>query len=552
MRLKRNLIFVCCLCIAAYLCILPNFFTPGTVSAFKLQKSDNPVTLLKNLGNHHHKITTNSPEAQRYFDQGLILVFGFNHGEALRSFQQATKLDPNCAMCYWGMALSLGPNINAPMGKESMPTAYQAIQKAQQLASKASKVEQGYIQALSQRYSPQPVKNRQPLDLAYATAMRKLAQQYPDDLDAATLFAESMMDLIPWSYWTEDGQPKPEAKEIIDTLESVLKRNPNHPGAIHYYIHAVEASPRPERAEAAADRLRNLVPGSGHLVHMPSHIYLRIGRYHDAAIANQKAIKADEAFLASSQQRGLYSGVYYPHNIHFFWSSASMEGRSSEAIAAARKLVGKVSPQQVKQMPGAEIFLPTPYFSLVQFRKWDEALTEPKPSPEFPYTLAMWHYARGMAWAAKGNLASVIREQSSIKNLLSTETSKIKSASFPATSLIKIATHLLDAEIANLGGKNSQALAEYQAAVQIQDNLPYTEPPYWYYPVRQSLGVALLKLDQAKEAEAVYRQDLLQHPHNGRSLYGLAQSLQAQGKQKAATETQQQFQQAWSKADIQL
>ncbi|MDJ0674699.1 MAG: hypothetical protein QNJ36_04740 [Calothrix sp. MO_167.B42] len=551
MKIKRNLIFVCCLCIAACLCVLTNFSTLGT-NAVTFNKSEKPVTLLNNLGNHHHQITTSVPKAQRYFDQGLILVFGFNHGEALRSFQAGTKLDPNCAMCYWGMALSLGPNINASMGKQSMPTAYQAIQKAQQLASKVSKVEQGYIQALAQRYSAESVDERQALDLAYSQAMRKLSQQYPDDLDAATLFAESLMDIIPWSYWTEDGQPRPQTQEVINTLESVLKRNPNHPGAIHYYIHTVEASPHPERAEAGADRLRNLVPGSGHLVHMPSHIYLRIGRYHDAAIANQKAMKADEAFLADSQQRGIYSALYYPHNIHFFWSSASMEGRSSAAMAAARKLVAKVSPQQVKQMPGAEIFLPTPYFSLVQFGKWDEALTEPKPPAEFTYATAMWHYARGMAWAAKGSLDNTQREQSSLHNLLSSQGNKIKAASFPAPSLVKIATHLLDAEIANLSNQSSRGIAEYQAAVKIQDNLPYMEPPYWYYPVRQSLGAALLKLDRAKEAEAVYREDLRQHPHNGQSLYGLAQSLQAQGKQKAADEAQRQFKQAWSKADIQL
>ena len=551
MKIKRNLVFVCCFCIAVCFCVLTNFF-PLETNAFTFEKSAKPATLLNNLGNHHHQITTSVPKAQRYFDQGLILVFGFNHSEALRSFQQGTKLDPNCAMCYWGMALSLGPNINASMGKQSMPTAYQAIQKAQQLASKVSKVEQGYIQALSQRYSAQSVNDRQPLDLAYSQAMRKLSQQYPDDLDAATLFAESLMDIIPWSYWTEDGQPKPETTEVINTLESVLKRNPNHPGAIHYYIHAVEASSHPERAEAGADRLRDLVPGSGHLVHMPSHIYLRIGRYHDAAIANQKAMKADEAFLADSQEKGIYSAQYYPHNIHFFWSSVSMEGRSSEAIAAARKLVAKVSPQKVKQMPGVEIFLPTPYFSLVQFGKWDEALTEPKPPAELAYATAMWHYARGMAWAGKGNLDNTKTEQSSLQNLLSSQGNKIKAASFPAPSLVKIATHLLDAEIAKLSNQSSQGIAEYQAAIKIQDNLPYMEPPYWYYPVRQSLGAALLKLDRAEEAEAVYRKDLQQHPHNGQSLYGLAQSLQAQGKQKAADEVQQQFKQAWSNADIQL
>ncbi|NET17016.1 MAG: hypothetical protein F6K08_31485, partial [Okeania sp. SIO1H6] len=435
----------------------------------------------------------------------------------------------------------------------SIPTAYQAIQKAQKLSSKTTSIEQSYINALSQRYSAQNLENRQPLDMAYANTMRELSKQYPDDLDAATLFAESLMDLMPWNYWKENGEPQPLTNEVVKKLEFVLEKNPNHPGAIHYYIHALEASPYPEKAEKSADNLRNLVPASGHLVHMPSHLYLRIGRYHDAASTNQNAIKADEKFLATSQQKGLYSALYYPHNIHFFWSAASMEGRSTDAINAARKLVDKVSLQEVEQFPLTEMFLPTPYFSLVQFGKWDEILTESQPSNKLPYTMAMWHYARGMAWVGKGNLENAQFEYQKINKLLqNSEFSALETANVPATNLISIANHLLMAKMAYLKDKNEEMISEYQTAVKLQDNLPYMEPPYWYYPVRQSLGAALLKLNREKEAEVVYRQDLKQHPNNGWSLYGLAKSLLAQGKQKEAAEVKQEFEKAWLAADIKL
>ncbi|MDE5076078.1 MAG: tetratricopeptide repeat protein [Trichodesmium sp. St5_bin2_1] len=552
-KTKKNWIFILSVCVTT--CIYITLTLNPSLSASERSQSqlNSAVPLWNNLGNIHHKITTNSPQAQRYFDQGLTFIFGFNHAEAKRSFQQAIQLDSDCAMCYWGMALSEGPNINAPMNKESIPTAYQAIQKAQKLSTKTTPIEQVYIEALSQRYSPQNLENRQPLDMAYANAMRELFQQYPNDLDAATLFAESLMDLMPWNYWQENGEPQPLTNEVVKTLEFVLEKKPNHPGAIHYYIHALEASPYPEKAEKAADRLRNLVPASGHLVHMPSHLYLRIGRYHDAASANQNAIKADEKFLATSQQKGLYSALYYPHNIHFFWSAASMEGRSEDAINAARKLVDKVSLQEVKQIPFSEIFLPTPYFSLVQFGKWDEILTESQPSNDFPYTMAMWHYARGIAWVGKGSLENAQFEYQKIKDLLqNSEISSLETVNVPATNLISIANHLLVAKMADLKDKNEEMISEYQAAVKIQDNLPYTEPPYWYYPVRLSLGAALLRLNRKQEAEAVYRQDLQQHPNNGWSLYGLAESLSAQGKQKEAEEVKQEFKKAWLEADIKL
>ena len=439
------------------------------------------------------------------------------------------------------------------MGQEAMPKAYKAIEKARQLSKNAPPKEQAYIEALAQRYSPQPVDDRSALDLAYANAMREVVKQYPDDLDAATLFAEALMDLMPWSYWLEGGEPKPETTEIVNTLESILAKNPQHPGATHYYIHAVEASNHPERAEMAADNLRDTVPGSGHLLHMPSHIYLRIGRYHDAASVNETAMKSDESYLANSQEKGIYSAIYYPHNIHFFWSASSMEGRSREAIAAARKLAGKVSESQVEGFAWSQIFLPTPYFSLVQFNQWDELLTEPKPSAKFPYTTAMWHYGRAMAWAAKGELNPTLSEQQELHKLLSEKTlNSLEKAGVPARQLVQIADELVKAKIASLRLQNEQVIAHYQEAVKLQDNLPYMEPPYWYYPTRQSLAAALFKQGKFKEAEAIYRQDLQQHPRNGWSLFGLAESLKAQGKKEAMTSIQNELKQAWSQADFEL
>ncbi len=550
-NLKKKFTFYFAFVVAS--CLLFNLIVVIQVQGFNQRTSERTVPLLNNLGKHHHEITTTSPVAQQYFDQGLIFIYGFNHKEAYLSFQEATKLDPNCAICYAGMALALGPNINAPMDQKAMPTAYETIKKAHQLSKNASAKEQAYIEALRQRYSPQPVDDRSGLDLAYANAMKAVVKQYPDDLDAATLYAEALMDLMPWNYWLEGGEPKPETKEIVATLESVLAKKPQHPGATHYYIHAVEASNHPEKAEAAADNLRDTVPGSGHLVHMPSHIYLRIGRYHDAALANEKAMKSDEIYLANTQEKGLYSALYYPHNIHFFWSAASMEGRSQEAIAAARKLVNKVSNSQIQGFPWSEIFLPSPYFSFVQFRQWDEMLTEPKPSEEFTYTNAMWHYGRGMAWVGKEQLDKAVIEEQAISELLSNNSlEKIEAAGVPATQLINIADELLQGKIATSKQEKEQATAHYQKAVELQDEVPYMEPPYWYYPSRYSLGTVLFQQGKFTEAEAVYRQDLQQHPHNGWSLFGLAESLKAQGKTDEMITIEKEFKDAWTHADFEL
>ena len=510
--------------------------------------------LFDNLGTHHRPITTSSPLAQRYLGQGLILTYGFNHAEAIRSFREAARLDPQCAICYWGVALALGPNINAPMVDEAVPEAYGALQQALKRQKYANKVERAYIQALSTRYVERPVADRHALDVAYADAMREVSQQFPDDPDAATLFAESLMDTMPWNYWTGDGDPRPGTTEILDTLESVLARNPNHPGANHLYIHAVETW-YPERGVPAADRLRDLVPGVGHLVHMPAHIYLRVGRYDDASLANERAARADESYFTQSRAQGLYPAMYYPHNIHFLWYSASLEGRDTVALDSARKLVTLVGEDQVRAQPGLELFRPTPLFALTQFGRWDQVLDTPQPAPDLKFQLAMWHYARGMALAANGKLEEAKGEQAGLKQLSPSPEIKAYEAvtpPFPARQLLDIAQHVLAGELARHHRQDEDMVKHFRVAVQIQDALPYMEPPYWYIPVRHFLGEALLRVGQPGEAERVYREDLKRNPRNGWSLFGLRESLRAQGKNGEATEVQNRFQDAWARATVEL
>ncbi len=523
-------------------------------SSQSVSSPEQTAALFENLGSHHHAITTSSPLAQRYFDQGLIFTYGFNHGEAIRSFRAAARHDPQCAMCYWGVANALGPNINAPMAKEAVPEAYEALQRALALAPHAGEAERAYIEALSTRYVETSVADRHHLDVAYAEAMRRLAHRYPDDLDAATLFAEALMDTMPWDYWTPEGEPRPGTSEILTTLEYVLERNPEHPGANHFYIHAVEAA-HPDKALPAADRLRDLVPGVGHLVHMPAHIYLRVGDYDAASRANERAAKADESYFTQSLSQGLYPALYYPHNIHFLWYSATLEGRDAVAINAARRLVTIIRADQVRAQPGLELFLPTPLYALTQFGRWDQVLAEPKPAPEFTFHLAMWHYARGMAFAAEGKSQEAEGELASLGRLSSSE--KIRALetdaiAFPATRLVQIAEHTLAGELARKGGRHEEAIRHFQMGVDIQDGLPYMEPPYWYVPVRMLLGDALLKAERPGEAELVYREDLKRNPRNGWSLFGLRESLQAQGKNGEAEEAQKRLQEAWAGATVTL
>ncbi|MEP0912579.1 hypothetical protein NDI45_16845 [Leptolyngbya sp. GB1-A1] len=528
-----------------------------TESHYPEQTTINSVTtpLFDNLGNYSHSISTRNPQAQRYFDQGLILSYGFNHAEALRSFQQAAQLDSNCAICYWGMGYVLGPNINAAMEAGAVPTAWEAIQKAIALSPSASPKERAYIAALATRYTPEPVKDRTALNLAYANAMRQVVQQYPDDLDAATLFAEALMDTTPWDYWAEDGTPKPEGAEIIATLESVLQRNPNHPGALHLYIHAVEAE-RPELAAQAADRLRDLNINTGHLIHMPGHIYIRVGRYHDAVIANQQAAAADAFYAQQHNPEGTYPTVYMPHNHHFLWFAAVMSGQREVAMQAAQQTANLVDQSLIQQAGNGPLqhFTLIPLYTQVKFGQWNEILAQPAPGQDLIYPTGVWHFARGIAYTAKGQLQQADRELQALQaiatnpDLESVTVDGLNNADY----LLKIAIEVLSGELAAQQGNYQEAIAHLRQGVELEDSLTYTEPASWYAPVRQTLGSVLLQANRPTEAEQVYRADLAIYPENGWSLYGLAQSLRAQGKEQEAQQVQARFEQAWQYADTSI
>ncbi|PRQ04660.1 Tetratricopeptide repeat protein [Enhygromyxa salina] len=515
--------------------------------------------LFEGMGDYHRATSSANPDAQRYFNQGMVLMFGFNHAEAIRSFQAAQRLDDTCAICFWGEALATGPNINvtsngkAVMSRDERVAAYAALTGAIERKEHASEVERDYIDALAARYSADPDEPREPLDQAYAAAMRELARKYPFDDDAQALFAEAMMVTMPWDYWLDPEQPKPGTVEVIDALETVMERSPRHPLALHLYIHAVEASSQPERAEEAADRLAKLVPGSGHLVHMPAHIYWRVGRYHDASEANVRAAAVDEAYFARCNAQGFYPALYYPHNIHFLWAASSMEGRSAVAIEAARKVAAKVRMEQIQEYPSVELFKTIPLLALVQFGRWDEILAEPEPPSEFDYSKAIWHYARGVAHANLGDLDAAKAEREALAPLRdSVKVHFLDSVDYPASSLLAIADELLLGEIAMAEGNNEAAIEPFSRAVEHQDALPYMEPPFWYYPTRQSLGLALLAANRPAEAEAVYRRDLEQYPRNGWSMIGLMQSLEAQGRADEARELRETFEQVWAEADVDL
>jgi tetratricopeptide (TPR) repeat protein len=515
--------------------------------------------LFEGMGNHEHPISTSDPWVQKYFNQGLVIDFAFNHAESARSFRAAQTLDENCAMCYWGEALALGPNINvtsngkAIMSEESQLAAYEAIKKAASLSATVSQKERDYIDALAVRYNGDPESEREPQDLAYADAMRALYQKYPGDDDAASLFAEALMTTMPWDYWLDPENPKPETIEVISALETVIARSPQHPLALHLYIHAVEASSSPERAEKAADSLANLVPGAGHLVHMPAHIYWRVGRYHDASEANVKAADVDEAYIAQCNAQGFYPALYYPHNIHFLWAASSMEGRSEVAIEAARRVAANVRLELIEEFPMVEFFHTIPLLALTQFGRWDEILAEPQPAEQLDFSNAIWHYVRATALARQGHLDEARTEHAALVPLR--ESSKIHfldSVDYPASQLLLIADELAQGEIAMAEGANDQAVSHFRNAVTAQDELPYTEPPFWYYPTRQSLGKALLLVGDAAGAESVFRRDLEIYKHNGWSMYGLIQSLEAQNKSDEAATIREHFEKVWGQADVEL
>jgi tetratricopeptide (TPR) repeat protein len=520
------------------------------------------IPLFDNLGNHHYAITTGVPQAQRYFDQGLRLYYGFNHAEAIRAFEEATRQDPGCAMCYWGIALAYGPNINLPMDRAAGLAAYEAIQQAlarQAQASpagpKISPKEQALIRALASRYAADPPEDRAALDAAYARRMGEVARQYPDDLEAATLYAESLMDLSPWNYWTEEGKPRTDTPMILAQLERVLAGNPNHPGANHFYIHAVEAV-QPERAVAAAERLAGLMPGAGHVVHMPGHIYIRVGRYLDAIAANEHAVHADETYIRDQNPEfGVYTAGYYPHNYDFLAFAASMIGRSRQSITAAEKMAS-LAPEEMLREPGMTFLQHhrTRHLQMkVRFSRWDEILQAPAPPEDLPHARAMWNYARGRALAAQNKTQDAEAALAQVRAAANDPEAASQRLEFNTSgSVLAIAAEVLAGHIEAAKKNFPSAIRHLREAARLEGALTYGEPPEWSVPVRQELGKVLLDAGQAAEAEQAFREDLKRFPGNGWSLYGLEQALRAQGRTAEADAAARQFSQAWATSDVRI
>ena len=512
------------------------------------------VPLFTDLGSHHVGISTRLPVAQRYFDQGMRLVYGFNHGEAIRAFDEAARLDPDCAICHWGAALAYGPHVNSPMDSAGGVAAHQHLQKALALKAKASARERAFIDALAKRYASPPPADRAKLDSAYARAMADVVRKYPNDLDAATLYAEALMDLRPWNYWRKDGTPYPGTDRILAQLTRVMRADPNHPGACHYYIHAVEAV-APEKAVPCAERLASLMPGAGHLVHMPGHIYIRVGRYDDAIKANEHAVHADESYIASEKPSGLYPIGYYPHNYHFLAFAATLAGRSAQAIEAARKTGEKVPAEVARQAPPLEALYMYAPLTLVTFGKWDDVLNAPLPPSDLRLSTGLAYYARGVAHAAKQQWPEAQAALDSVKAIAAGtaphDQIALSAGGGENKTIMEIASHALMGEIAERRGQND-AVSHFREAVRLQDSFNYIEPPQWYYPVRHSLGAALLRQGRAAQAERVYREDLKKFPENGWALFGLAKALEAQGKTAEAKVVDARFRKAWGGADVTL
>jgi tetratricopeptide (TPR) repeat protein len=503
--------------------------------------------LWEGLGGVTYRITAANAAAQAYFDQGLRLAYAFNHGEAQRAFRKAQKLDPECAMCFWGEALVLGPNINLPMQDDAVAPAFAAAEKARALAPRATAREQALIEALLVRYARDAKADRKALDAAYATAMGKVSAQFPEDNEIAVLYAESVMGLSPWDYWLPGGrEPHPQSRPIVPTLDRVLARDPDHPGAIHYYIHAVEASDRPERAERYADRLRGAIPGAGHLVHMPSHIYYRVGRYLDALADNKAAAAVDEKYLAGSNApMGVYRLGYYPHNVHFVLASAQMAGDGPTVIAAAEKL-GKLIPDELaRDLAMVQPVKAAPYFAHALFSPPGTVLALPDPGDAIPYVKAMWHYARGIASVAQGDLAAARAEANAIAALEGRDFTLLKAAGVPGQDVLALARAIIEARVAQGQGDKAAALERFERAASLQDGLPYMEPPYWYYPVRQSLAVSLMRAGRLDEAEEQFQRALKRAPANGWSWFGLAQLHRARGNADQAARLEGELGNMW-------
>ncbi|MEZ5933373.1 MAG: hypothetical protein R3F54_15765 [Alphaproteobacteria bacterium] len=510
--------------------------------------------LWNNLGDHSFAITTGVPEAQAFFDQGLRLSYAFNHAEAVRAFRKAQRLDPDCAMCFWGEAFALGANINAPMMEGALEPALVSLDEAKERAANASPREQALIEALTARYSADSSADPGELATAYAAAMADVRKQFPEDQDIAAFYADAAMNTMPWDYWELDGRtPKAGIGDAIAAIESVLAANPDHPGAIHLYIHLMEASTTPEKAEAFADRLGRLMPGAGHLVHMPSHIYIRVGRHLDSIKANRAAVEADEAYFDKVDDQGVYRAGYYPHNIHFVIQGAQYAGDAANVRWSVDKLRGNVSEDVAAEVGWIQAILTAPYFAHAQFSPPEEILVVDDPGDRFPMVKAMWHYMRGVGFAAKGELEAARGEAAMISELnAASDFQFLLDWAVPAPDLLRIARHVLEGRIAQQEEDFARAAEEFDVAVQIQDTLPYMEPPYWYYPVRQSLGAALTSAGRIDEAIQVYRQSLVNYPNNGWALYGLAEAYEAAGDDLGATETRKLYEKAWAEDGITL
>lgn len=518
--------------------------------------SEQVAPLLEGMGNHHFKVSARDTLVAKYFNQGIMLTYGFNHAEAERTFRQVTLLDPQNPMAWWGVALVQGPNINLAMQPEAVSKAWEALLKAQELKQYGSQREQDYIDALANRYSENPPEDRTPLDEAYAEAMGRLADKYPDDLDARALYAEAMMDLHPWDFWTKDGQPRPWTPKILETLEYVIQRNPDHPMANHLYIHATEASPTPEKALASARRLGDAVPGAGHLVHMPAHTYIRVGMYHEGSLANERAVKADNEYVTQCRAQGIYPLGYVPHNHHFLWATATMEGRQKLSREAAQHTSDLVDQQMMRQ-PGLgtlQHYWIIPLYGYVRFGNWDEILNYSKPDSDLIYPLGVWHYARGMAFLGKNDPAKAQQELNALKQIVNNDAlQEITIWDINTTrELMQIASNVLEGEIAAQNRQYDTAIALLSQAASIEDQLQYNEPPDWFFPVRHNLGAILLEANRPAEAETIYTEDLKEFPKNGWSLYGLMKSLLAQGRVAQAQLVKAQFEKAWKYSDIEL
>ena len=528
---------------------------PGYVAA--VSAADEPLApRLEGVGNVKFEITTTDPAAQRFFNQGIALAYAFNHAEAIRAFKEAARLDPSAPMPHWGEALALGSNLNDPAPPERRVQAFEALERAKGLAESASYTtdkEKALMEALESRYSPDPEADAELLDIAYRNAMRSLWTRFRDDGHVGTLYAAAIMNTMPWDYWTQDQQPRARTMRAREVLETVMQDHPEHTGAHHYYIHLVEASKEASLGVPSADVLGDLAPSAGHLVHMPSHIYIRVGEYEKAADANRKAILADEDYIAQCQAQGLYPVGYYPHNIHFLWASATLFGGAEEAIAAALKTAEKVPLDQAGEIGFMQGYLATPYFAWVRFGRWDDILAAAEPSADLIYTRGIWHYARAIAFAARDEHKQARRELKLLQTFARNPGGDDLLISFtPASTVLELAANVADGELWARRGKPRRALDPLARAVEIEDGLRYSEPPTWHHPVRQILGAVLLQLEEHAEAERIYREDLENHPNNGWSLFGLAESLLRQGKQQDYQAAEEQFAEAWARADVSL